>query len=87
MINFVKNSDHKEFIIGTEEGLTDRLRREFPEKKFFALQPRIICENMKKIKLEDVYLSLLNLQYKVELSTEILEKAKAPLDRMLELSK
>ncbi len=87
MINFVKNSDHKEFIIGTEEGLIDRLRREFPEKKFFGLQPRIICENMKKIKLEDVYLSLKNLQYEVELEPNILRKAKVPLDRMLELSK
>ena len=32
MCRYIKESNHKEFIIGTEEGLLHRLRTENPEK-------------------------------------------------------
>ncbi len=86
MLKFVKNSDVKEFIIGTEEGLIYRLRNENPGKEFYPLQPRIICRNMKKIGLKDVYLSLLENKYGIELPEDVMISARIPLQKMLELS-
>jgi len=36
MVNFVKKSDKKRFLIGTEEGLIYRLKKENPGKEFYA---------------------------------------------------
>ena len=37
MLRFCKESNHKEFIIGTEEGILHRLRKESPDKKFYVV--------------------------------------------------
>lgn len=52
MVKYAKESDAKEFIVGTEEGMTNRLAMEMPDKKFHAGAG--VCVNMKKITLEKV---------------------------------
>ena len=37
----------KQFIIATEKGVVDRLKRDYPEKEFILVKPDIICQNMK----------------------------------------
>jgi quinolinate synthase len=86
MLKFVKNSKNKRFIIGTEEGMIQRLARENPNKEFFATQSRIICKDMKKITLNNVYNSLKNNRYEIKLSEEIIKKAEKPLEMMLKYS-
>jgi quinolinate synthase len=83
MMKFAARSDAREFIVGTEEGLIHRLTREFPEKRFYSAGPAQFCFNMKKIRLEDVLISLEEEIYEVEVDPEIAEKAGAALERMM----
>ncbi len=83
MLKVVKESSHKYFIIGTEEGMVNRLRREFTEKLFYpVIKPRY-CYGMKNITLKDLYNSLKYGKFEITLSKEIINKAKKSLDRML----
>ena len=85
MLKFVRESAHKEFIIGTECGILHRMRKENPGKNFYPLEPAVVCPNMKKITLEDVLFALRDLEPRIELDEEMRKKAKAPIDRMLEV--
>lgn len=87
ILEFVKENDDKEFIIGTEMGILHTLRTENLYKKFTLLSPALICYNMKKTSLEDVYNVLLNEVNEVTLDEEIRKKAYKSLHRMMELSK
>ncbi len=82
MIKYAKSSNVKEFIVVTEEGMCNRLRREVPGKKFYPCAG--ICENMKKITLEKVYKSLKDENYEVKVPKEIAERARKALEKMLE---
>lgn len=83
MVNFARRSKAKKFIIGTEEGLLYRLKKENPEKEFFTAGSALMCHNMKLTRLEDVYLSLREERYKVEINDSISGKARKALDKML----
>ncbi|MFA5363945.1 MAG: quinolinate synthase NadA [Candidatus Bathyarchaeia archaeon] len=83
MINYVKNSPDKTFIIATEIGLIERLRLEFPDKTFFQAPPGGTCLQMKKITLDLVLDSLEKEQFKVTVPEDIRVRAKSALDRML----
>jgi quinolinate synthase len=84
MVTHAKTSPVKEFIIGTEKGLCYRLEKENPDKKFYPV-PSAICPNMKKTTLEKVLKSVQTLEPKIELSDEIMQKARIPLQRMMDL--
>lgn len=83
IIRHVVSSPRNEFIIGTEANMNHRLRKEAPGKMFYAVDAAI-CPNMREITLENVRDSLLRSQHKVELSDEVIAKARVPLERMLE---
>lgn len=84
IINFATNSEAQEFIIGTELGVMYELKKKNPNKRFYAADEKQICPNMKKITLEKVASALENMEYEVKLSKEVIDKANAPLKRMLE---
>ncbi|MCU0800058.1 MAG: quinolinate synthase NadA, partial [Candidatus Thermoplasmatota archaeon] len=77
-----QQSEASEFIIGTEEGLVHRLKKEVPGKTFYRLSSAV-CPNMKKIHLEDVLRAVETLSPTVELPKDIIERNKRPLERML----
>ena len=83
IIRHVVSSPRKEFIIGTEGNMNHRLRKEAPGKSFYAVDAAI-CPSMREITLENVRDSLLKGQHRMELSEDVIAKAKAPLERMLE---
>ena len=85
MLKFVRESERKEFIIGTECGILHRMRKENPDKNFYPLEPAVLCPNMKKITVEDVLFALRDLSPRIELDEAMRKKAKAPIDRMLEV--
>ncbi len=85
MLRFCKESDHKEFIIGTEEGLLHRLRKESPEKKFYIVSNEMVCPNMKRTRLESVVAAMEKMQYVIKVPEDIRIPAKRALDRMLEI--
>jgi quinolinate synthase len=83
MLRFAGESEKQEFIVATEEGLIQRMAREMPEKRFYSAGRAQFCFNMKRIRLEDVYNSLADEVYEVEVDPEIMEKARISLERMI----
>jgi quinolinate synthase len=84
MITYVAGANAKEFIVGTEQGLLERMKRENPGKEFYpAFRPRI-CSNMKRTSLQDVYDSLKEEKYEIEIDPEIARRAKKALEEMLQ---
>jgi quinolinate synthase len=83
MIRYAKEDPAPEFLIVTECGLSDRLLLEVPEKKFYkACQ---LCRYMKMITLEATRDALREGRDEILLSEETCTRARASLDRMLEL--
>jgi quinolinate synthase len=88
MCDFVKNSDHRVFVIATELGILHTLRKENPEKTFIPLSDELLCPNMKKGKLENVKRALEGTYGEViKLDRDIASKALVSLKKMLEMSK
>ena len=84
MCTFVKESPAERFVIGTEKGILHRLRKENPEKEFVAIGD-LVCGDMKKITLEKLRDSLLNMKHEVIVPTDIANKARKAIQRMLEI--
>ncbi|MBU0628173.1 MAG: quinolinate synthase NadA [Nanoarchaeota archaeon] len=83
MIKYSKESSASEFISVTECGMAIMLKREIPNKKFWAVGGT--CLQMKNITLEKVYDCLFNETGKVELDQNIMDNAKKALDAMLKV--
>ncbi len=86
MLRFARESEAREFIIGTEIGILHPLRKQCPDKKFHIASNKLVCPNMKKTTLDKVYRSLVNLEPRVTVSEEIRERAISCLKRMLEVT-
>jgi quinolinate synthase len=78
-----KASAAREFIIGTEAGMIYRLKKENPDKEFYPLSKKAICQNMKKTDLAKVLRALQTLQLQVTVPEEIAVKARRSIERML----
>ncbi len=87
ILEHIRTSEDKEFIIGTEMGILHTLRKENLYKKFTLLSPALICYNMKKTSLEDVYHVLKTEENEIIVEESVRQKAFTSLNRMLELSK
>lgn len=87
ILRVAKESDKKEFIIVTEEGILHPLQVQNPNKKFILGAKAICCEDMKKVSLNDLYTCLKEESGEIILDKEIMEKSVQPLSRMLDLSK
>lgn len=85
IMNYVKNSDKKSFVIGTEQGVVDRLKRDFPDKELIPIKDNLVCFNMKFNTLEDIYESLLHEQHEITIDKEVADKARNCITRMLEV--
>ena len=84
MCRFVRESPAERFVIGTEAGILHRLRKENPEKEFVAIGG-LECADMKKITLEKLRDSLLNMKHEVVVPEEIANRARKAIQRMLEV--
>lgn len=83
MIRYVKESDAKTFLIGTEEGIIHRMRRESPEKTFHLLTTGLLCPDMKRTSLESVVKTMEQRRNVVKVPEDVRVAAKLALDRML----
>ena len=83
LLDFVSTSPHKQFIVATEQGLLERMKRENPGKKIYpAFRPKI-CSNMKRTSLQDVYDSLNEEKYEITVDSSIASRARNALEAML----
>lgn len=87
IIQFVKKDEGKEYIIGTEVGVFYELEKNNPDKRFYTLRKKPICQDMKRITPEKIKEVLEKESNQVVVSEERRRKALAPLQRMLELGK
>ena len=85
MLDFVKDSAARQFIVATENGMIHPLKKARPDAEFVPASPRGVCPNMKKTTVEKVLASLENLQYEVAVSAEIRAAAQKALQRMVEI--
>lgn len=86
MGKYAKACQTTEFIIGTEVGMLYRLKKENPGKKFYPLNEKAVCLNMKKTNLEKVSIALQNLENRVTVEDDIAGRAKRSIERMLAIS-
>jgi len=89
IMKFARESEAKEFIIGTEISITEHLQYECPDKEFYNLSKKILCPNMKLTTLMDVYKTLLNLDngkgFEIQMDDELIKKASVCIDEMIRL--
>ena len=86
IIDYATKSDKKEFIISTELGVLYQLKKNNPDKTFYAAGSVQICPNMKKVTLEKVRNCLRDNTGVVEVSDDTRTRSLVPLQRMLELA-
>ncbi|MCW4044067.1 MAG: quinolinate synthase NadA [Candidatus Bathyarchaeota archaeon] len=86
MCSYARESKAKTFIVGTEEGILHRLRKENPEKQFITAYKEAVCPNMKLTTLDRLYMALKEEKHVVRVPEVIAKKARAALDRMLAIN-
>ena len=85
-MKYAKESDAKEFIIGTENSIVQHLQFECPDKIFYPLSKDCVCHNMKLTTLMDVYNCVRGQGgEEIKLDENVRVKAKACIDTMLTL--
>lgn len=86
IIAYAAESEAEEFIVCTEIGVFYQLQQQNPHKRFYAGGNAQVCPNMKKITLDRVIEALETGKTEVTLEVGLMERAHAPLRRMLELA-
>jgi quinolinate synthase len=85
MLEFVKDAQDSEYIIGTETGIIHTLQKENPHKTFIPADERMICIDMKKIELDDIVRSLRTLSTVIKVEEDIRVRAYGAVKRMLQV--
>ena len=86
IMDYAKNSDAKEFIIGTENSIVTHLQLDCPDKMFYPLSKDCICHNMQATTIVDVLNCCKGIGGEViELDSDVMEGAKRCIDKMIEL--
>lgn len=91
LLNYSKKSNDKEFIVLTEPGIIYQMEKASPDKTFIPAPPNnnCACNNcpyMKLNTLEKIYIALKYEQPEILMDEVLMQKAKQPIDKMLELS-
>lgn len=92
LLKYATESDAKEFIVATESGILHQMQKDCPEKTFIPAPPDDStcacndCAFMKLNTLEKLYNSLRFLAPQIHVDSEIAERARRPIERMLQLS-
>jgi quinolinate synthase len=91
LLNFAVKSNCMEFIVATETGIIHQMQKACPEKTFIPAPPANSCAcndcpHMKLNTLEKLYVCLKYEQPEITMSAELMQKARKPILKMLELS-
>ena len=84
MVRFAKESSAKTFLVGTEEGMLYRMKKENPGKTFYSAGTAKMCQGMKVTHLEDLHQAFMKEQYAIDIPEDIMNRARTSLERMLE---
>jgi quinolinate synthase len=93
LLNYVQKSEARKFIVATESGILHQMVKSCPEKIFIPA-PSVDstcgcndCSYMKLNSLQKLYICLKHELPEIILPQEVIEKARFPIQRMLEISK
>ncbi|MCB7128309.1 MAG: quinolinate synthase NadA [Candidatus Brocadiales bacterium] len=88
IVRYCRESDAKEIIVGTENGIIHRLKKENPGKTFIPTTEQATCPNMKKNTLEKLLWCLEDMDGEnvITVPEEVVERARLAIEKMLELS-
>lgn len=86
MVTYVRDSQSRDFIIGTEIGMIYRLKKENSNKRFIPLSEQAICPDMKRINLETILRSLKEMTFQIRVSDEIRDRARGAVENMLRVT-
>jgi quinolinate synthase len=92
LLKYSKQSDANEFIVVTETGILHQMQKESPGKTFIPAPPNNSCAcndcpHMKLNTLEKLYLCMEYEQPEIIMDETLLNAARKPIERMLEISK
>lgn len=92
MIKFTQSDSNKKYIVATESGIIHQMQKLSPEKEFLIVPSDSTCScndcsYMKLNTLEKLFLALKNEKPAINMDIELMEKAKIPILRMLDISK
>lgn len=97
LLKYSVESEDQKFIVATESGILHEMQKQAPEKTFIPVPPEVSegsvgcscneCAYMRLNTLQKLYDCLLNEAPEIHVDENIIERAKLPIDRMLELSK
>lgn len=97
LLKHAVESDCQEFIVATESGILHEMQKQAPQKTFIPVPPEVSegsvgcscneCAYMRLNTLEKLYACLRDETPVIEVDPSIIERAKLPIDRMLEMSK
>ncbi len=92
MLTYIEKSDKKKFIVATETGILYEMRKNNPDKEFLTVSAKdgcncADCSYMKQNTLENLYACLRDETPEILMDAEMIEKAKTPILRMLDMSK
>lgn len=92
LLKYAAESKCSRFIVATESGILHQMQKDCPDKEFIPAPPDDStcacneCSYMRLITLEKLYNSLRFGLPEIEVEEELIEKAKRPIVKMLELS-
>ena len=92
LLKYATESDAQEFIVATESGILHQMQKACPQKPFIPAPPDDStcacndCAFMKLNTMEKLYNSLRFLAPQIEVDADIAERARRPIERMLQLS-
>jgi quinolinate synthase len=86
MMNHVRDSKAKNFVVATETGILYRMRKQNPGKTFVPASEKAECQYMKMNSLEKVYDSIVQEKHEITVPKKIADKARLSIDRMLAIS-
>ena len=92
LLNFTINDDARKYIVATETGILFQMRKSSPEKEFIIVPSDETCScndcpYMKLNTMQKLYLCLKNERPEIVMDPVLMEKARLPIERMLEISK
>lgn len=86
IIAYAKNSDAKEFIIGTEIGVLYELQKQCPDKIFYEMSASLVCKDMKLLTMEKLIQCLQEERNEIVVDETLAQAALRSLDAMLEMA-
>ncbi len=91
LLRYTQESKSETFIVATEAGILHQMQLKSPNKKFIPAPPNNTCAcndcpHMKRNTMEKLYLAMKYELPEIHLEAEVIEKGRACIDKMLDIS-